>query len=123
MTLMIPKDTEILAGLEMGGIPIATALSLKSGLPVCFVRKEAKKYGTCQFAEGLDIKGKQVCIVEDVITSGGQVLISAADLRNLGARIENVVCVIHRGGEAAENKLKEAGLKLFPLFLRTDFPG
>lgn len=118
----IPTGTEVLAALEMGGIPIGTALSLATGIPCVFVRKEAKKYGTCQFAEGLEITGKQVCIVEDVITSGGQVLTSAEDLRKLGAKIENVLCVIHRGGEAAEKKLKEAGLKLFPLFLRTDFP-
>lgn len=122
MAKLIPAGTEVLAALEMGGIPIGTALSLVTGIPCAFVRKEAKAYGTCQFAEGLEIKNKKVCIVEDVITSGGQVLISAADLRKLGAQIENVVCVIHRGGEPAENKLKEAGLNLFPLFVRADFP-
>lgn len=123
MKKLIPAGTEILAALEMGGIPVGTALSLATGIPCVFVRKEAKKYGTCQFAEGLEIKNKKVCIIEDVITSGGQVLISTADLRNLGAQIENVLCVIHRGGESAETKLKEAGLKLHPLFVRTDFPG
>lgn len=50
----------MLAGLEMGGIPIATALSLKTGIPVVFVRKEAKAYGTCKLAEGIDIKNKKV---------------------------------------------------------------
>lgn len=123
MKKLIPPGTEILAALEMGGIPVGTALSLASGIPCVFVRKEAKKYGTCQFAEGLEIKNKKVCIIEDVITSGGQVLLSAADLIALGAQIENVLCVIHRGGEAAEKKLQEAGLKLFPLFVRADFPG
>lgn len=122
MKKLIPPGTEILAALEMGGIPVGTALSLASGLPCVFVRKSAKKYGTCQFAEGLDIKNKKVCIIEDVITSGGQVLLSTADLRALGAKIEDVLCVIHRGGEAAETKLKEAGLKLAPLFVRADFP-
>ena len=122
MKKLIPPGTEILAALEMGGIPVGTALSLASGIPCVFVRKEAKEYGTCQFAEGLDVKGKKVCVIEDVITSGGQVLISTADLRKLGAQIENVLCVIHRGGEAADAKLKEAGLKLSPLFVRSDFP-
>jgi orotate phosphoribosyltransferase len=70
----------------------------------------------------MEIKNKKVCVIEDVITSGGQVLISTADLRKLGAQIENVLCVIHRGGEAAEQKLKEAGLQLKPLFVRGDFP-
>lgn len=122
MAKLIPAGTEVLAALEMGGIPIGTALSLVTGIPCAYIRKEAKAYGTCQFAEGLDIKNKKVCIVEDVITSGGQVLISSVDLRNIGAQIENVVCVIHRGGEPAEIKLKKAGLKLFPLFVRADFP-
>jgi orotate phosphoribosyltransferase len=122
MKKLIPADTEVLAALEMGGIPIGTALSLATGLPCVFVRKEAKLYGTCQFAEGLEVKNKKVCVIEDVITSGGQVLISTNDLRKLGAQIENVLCVIHRGGEVAETKLKDAGLKLHPLFVRTDFP-
>ena len=122
MTKLIPPGTEVLAALEMGGIPVGTALSLASGIPCVFVRKTAKEYGTCQFAEGIEIQGKNICIIEDVITSGGQVLISTEDLRKLGAQIENVICVIHRGGEPAEKKLNEAGLKLHPLFVRSDFP-
>ena len=118
----IPKGTEILAALEMGGIPIGTALSLETGIPCAFVRKKAKDYGTCKFAEGPDIKEKQVTIIEDVITSGGQVLLSTADLREMGAIVNNVLCVIHRGVDNAENKLQGAGLKLTPLFKRDDFP-
>ncbi len=123
MKKLIPPGTEILAALEMGGIPVGTALSLATGLPCVFVRKSAKEYGTCQFAEGLEIKGKKICIIEDVITSGGQVLLSCDDLRKMGARIEHVLCVIQRGGETAESKLKAAGLSLHPLFTRADFPG
>lgn len=52
----IPEGTEVLAGLEMGGIPIATALSLKTEIPVVFVRKKAKEYGTYKLSEGTDIK-------------------------------------------------------------------
>lgn len=122
MKNLIPAGTEILAGLEMGGIPIATALSLKTGLPVCFVRKAAKEYGTCQFAEGIDVRGRKICIIEDVITSGGQVILSAADLRGLGAIITNVVCVIQRGGDDAVLKLKNVGLDTLSLFTRKDFP-
>jgi orotate phosphoribosyltransferase len=123
MKKLVPPDTEVLAALEMGGIPVGTALSLATGLPCLFVRKEAKQYGTCQFAEGTEIKGKKICIIEDVITSGGQVLLSTADLRELGAVADTVLCVIHRGGAPAEMKLQEAGLKLKPLFVRADFPG
>ena len=117
----IPAGTEILAGLEMGGIPIATALSLETGIPVVFVRKEAKEYGTCQFAEGIDIKGKKVCVIEDVVTTGGQVVLSTADLRSIGAKVEHVLCVIHRGPQFPEPKLTEVGLTLKPLFLKSDF--
>ncbi len=119
---LIPVGTEVLAGLEMGGIPIATALSLKTGLPVCFVRKEAKEYGTCQFAEGIDVKGKKVCIIEDVITSGGQVILSTADLRKIGALTTDVICVIQRGGDDSIQKLKAVGLNTHSLFTRKDFP-
>ncbi|MFC2015172.1 orotate phosphoribosyltransferase, partial [Chloroflexota bacterium] len=112
---MIPKGTEILAGLEMGGIPVATALSIKTGLPAIFVRKKAKEYGTCKFAEGLDIAEKQVCVIEDVVTTGGQIIMSTNDLRQLGADIKSVLCVIERDIKGREN-LKNEGLELLPLF-------
>lgn len=110
---LIPKDTEVLAGLEMGGIPIATALSLQTGLPALFVRKKAKEYGTLQVAEGLDFKNKKLCIIEDVVTTGGQVLLSTEDLRQAGAQIASVLCVIHRG---EGNPMQSANLELKPLF-------
>jgi len=122
LALKIPKDTEVLAGLEMGGIPVASALSFETGLPVSFIRKAAKDYGTCLFAEGASVKNKKVCIVEDVITSGGQVMLSAEDLRSVGANLEYVVCVINRGGDEAIQKLLGTGLKLNSLFKREDFP-
>ncbi len=106
MLSLIPKDTEILGALEMGGIPIATLLSLKSGLPVCFIRKKAKEYGTKNIAEGLDFKGKKMLLVEDVVTSGGQIILSANELRASEAIIEVAVCVIDResGGVEALQK-------------------
>lgn len=115
MAELIPAGTELLAGLEMGGIPVATALSLRTGIPAVFVRKKAKEYGTCKLAEGADIAGKKVCIIEDVVTTGGQIALSAADLRHLGARINFVLCVIRRDERAVENLTKE-GLELLPLF-------
>lgn len=121
MAPLIPAGTEVLAGLEMGGIPIATALSLETGIPVAFIRKEAKDYGTCQFAEGLDLKGKNVCVIEDVVTTGGQVVLSTADIRSLGAKVTQVLCVIHRGPQFPEPKLTEVGLTLTPLFKKSDF--
>jgi orotate phosphoribosyltransferase len=115
----IPERIEILAGLEMGGIPVATALSIRTGLPVVFVRKHAKEYGTCRLAEGIEISGRRLLIVEDVVTSGGQILASCEDLRRAGAIVEHVVCVIDRqaGGKEA---LAVAGLDLRSLFTKKD---
>jgi len=116
MKPLIPKGTELLAGLEMGGIPIATALSLESGIPVVFVRKEAKTYGTCRIAEGVEsLKGKRLCVIEDVITTGGQVILSSEDLRKEGAKVDDVLCVISRQ-QGGEEKLAKAGLKMTSLF-------
>lgn len=115
MASLIPSGTEVLAGLEVGGIPIATALSLITGIPVVFVRKKAKDYGTCQLAEGAPIEGRKVCIIEDVITTGGQVFLSAEDLKSAGAQINGVLCVIDRGTDSIQ-KMSEKGLTLKPLF-------
>lgn len=116
---LIPKHTEYLGALEMGGIPIATAVSLLTGIPVVFVRKTAKEYGTCKFAEGPSIFGKHICLVEDVITTGGQVVESCADLRRDGAVISTVVCVIDRS-EGKTEKIEAAGIQMKPLFTMAD---
>lgn len=115
MAPLIPKDTEILAGLELGGVPVATALSLQTGLPVTFVRKKAKDYGTCRFAEGVDIRDRRLCVIEDVITTGGQVVQSTLDLRGAGALVTQVLCVIHRG-QIPEPALQNIQLELKSLF-------
>lgn len=96
LVALVPAGTEVLAGLELGGVPIATALSLRTGLPVAFVRKEAKTYGTAQLAEGAAVTGRRVLVIEDVVTTGGQVVISTGQLRELGAIIDTVLCVIDR---------------------------
>ncbi|WP_409343357.1 orotate phosphoribosyltransferase [Paenibacillus sp. MBLB4367] len=115
LSRLIPEGTEVLAGLEMGGIPIATALSLKTGIPVAFVRKKAKEYGTCKLAEGIEIQGKNVCIIEDVVTTGGQILLSNQDLKDCGAIVNNVLSVIEREQQGRDN-LEDAGLTFLSLF-------
>lgn len=112
---LLPKDVEVLAGLELGGVPIATAVSLHTGIVAAFVRKKAKDYGTCKIAEGAELKGKKIVIVEDVVTSGGQVVFSAKDLREHGAEILCAVCVIDRESGGKEALAKE-GIELKPLF-------
>ncbi|MFC1978194.1 orotate phosphoribosyltransferase [Chloroflexota bacterium] len=115
LTELIPEGTEVLAGLEMGGIPLATTLSLQTGIPAVFVRKKAKEYGTCKLAEGTDIRDKKVCIVEDVVTTGGQIVMSANDLKQFGAQTKYVLCVIERDRKCRDNLNKE-GLELLSLF-------
>lgn len=119
MAPMVPAGIEYLAGLEMGGLAIATALSLETGIPAVFVRKNAKEYGTCKLAEGPSITGKKLLIVEDVITSGGQVIISGNDLKALGADVHRVVCVIDRE-QGGRGKLEEAGYELTSLFTMSE---
>ena len=111
MTKLIPANTQVLAGLEMGGIPIVTVLSQVTGLPSAFIRKEPKAYGTCQYAEGTPLQGKKFILVEDVVSSGGAIIDALSLLRADGLNPLGAVCVIDRetGGREA---LAEAGLDL-----------
>jgi len=119
MASLIPDNIEVLAGLEMGGIPVVTILSQVSGLPSLFVRKEAKGYGTRKLAEGGEIKNRRMVIVEDVVTSGGQILLSAKALRDQGALIDTVLCVIDREAGGKEN-LQKDGLELRALLRKSE---
>lgn len=97
MITLLPAKTEILAGLELGGVPIATAMSLETVLPAVFVRKAAKNYGTCRAVEGNEILGRKVVIIEDVVSTGGAVSDAAKLLADEGADVIAVVCAIWRG--------------------------
>jgi len=108
---LLPADTELLGGLELGGIPIATMVSANTGIPALFVRKKAKEYGTCKLAEGPDVAGRRVTLVEDVITTGGAVRDATRALREAGAVVETVVCAIDRS-PAGENPLADVGLEV-----------
>jgi orotate phosphoribosyltransferase len=112
---LVPPETDVLAGLELGGVPLVTMLSQVTGLPAAFVRKRAKEYGTCRLAEGAEVAGRRLTVVEDVITSGGQVIASCADLRALGADVVGVLCVIDRE-QGGNERLAAEGLRLSVLF-------
>ncbi|MFI7209955.1 orotate phosphoribosyltransferase [Micromonospora maritima] len=122
MAGLVPDGTEVLAGLEMGGIAVVTALGRHTGLPCAFVRKAAKPYGTARLAEGASVAGRTVLVVEDVVTSGGQVVLSTRELRDLGARVDAAVCVIDRQEGGAEASAAE-GIALHALLTRTDLDG
>lgn len=121
MVPLIPSNTQILAGLELGGVPVATALSLTTGLPQIFVRKARKPYGTKRLAEGLEFTGQQVTIIEDIITTGGAVIDAVNELRADGAEVTEVVCVILRQEETPKG-LADLGLNVTPLFRLSDLP-
>jgi orotate phosphoribosyltransferase len=104
---LLPARVDVLAGLELGGVPLAVVVSQVSGLSTVFVRKVAKTYGTCRLAEGGDIDGRRVAVIEDVVTSGGQVIESCRELRDQGADIAAVLCVIDREAGGRENLAAE----------------
>ncbi|QDT45445.1 Orotate phosphoribosyltransferase [Gimesia alba] len=107
MADLLPPETEVLAGLEMGGIPVVSVLSQVTGLPAAFIRKEAKTYGTCKYAEGIDLAGRKVVLIEDVVSSGGAILDALTKLRSSDIEPVCAVCVIDRqtgGAEALQNE-------------------
>ena len=117
MVDLLPADTELLGGLELGGVPLATVLSARTGLPSLFVRKQAKEYGTCKLAEGPDVAGRRVLLVEDVITTGGAVRDATTALRELGAVVDAVVCAIDRS-PAGRNPLADVDLEVRPVLTK-----
>ena len=118
METLVPDGTDLLGGLELGGIPIATVLSARTGLPALFVRKQAKTYGTCKLAEGPAVAGRRVTLVEDVITTGGAVRDATTALREYGAVVEDVLCAIDRSPEG-ENPLADLGLSIRPVLTKS----
>jgi orotate phosphoribosyltransferase len=110
-----PRATR-LAGPELGAVALVAAASLHSRLPFVIVRKEEKSYGTARRLEGDFEIGERVCLVEDVVTSGGAALQAVEGLREGGLDCGAAVCVVDReegGGEA----LMRHGVALRPLFL------
>ena len=119
LAALVPPGTEVLAGLEMGAIAVVTALGRHTGLPCAFVRKVAKDYGTRRLAEGAGIACRHVAVVEDVVTSGGQIAISTRELRELGAIVDTALCVIDRQ-EGGAQALAADGIALRSLLTRAD---
>jgi len=119
MAPRVPAGIDGLAGLELGGVPLATMLSQVTGLPTLFVRKQAKPYGTRRLAEGGEVAGKRLLVIEDVVTSGGQVVLSTGDLRERGAIVETALCVIDRQAGGVE-ALAAAGVRLGALFTMSE---
>ena len=115
---LIPEGTQRLIGLEMGGIPLATALSIETGIKAGYCRKKAKEYGTALQVEGGVERGESVTIIEDVITSGGAAIDAIHALRAMDITILGLICVVDREAGAAE-KFQELKVDFRPLFKRS----
>ena len=115
---LIPRETQRVAGPELGAVPLATALSLATDLPSVLVRAEAKGYGTSRRFEGILEKDDNVVLVEDVLTTGGQAVESAQALRDAGANILLVIGIVDRE-EGAKEAMERAGFRFDALFTST----
>jgi len=111
-----------LAGPELGAVPLATAASLASGLPFLIVRNEAKEYGTGNRLEGVFDQGDCVCLIEDVVTSGGAAVASIEALREAGLTCRNAVCVVDRE-EGGVDALARVAVRLRPLYRASELVG
>ena len=108
-------DTVRLAGPELGAVALAAAGSLASGLPFVIVRKAAKDYGTANRLEGVYDEGEVVCLVEDVVTSGGALLDAVDALRAAGLVVRTAVCIVDRE-EGGADALDGQGVALRAIF-------
>jgi orotate phosphoribosyltransferase len=108
-------DATRLAAPELGAVALAAAASLESGLPFVIVRKEPKEYGTGNRLEGPYDEGECLCLVEDVVTSGGALLDSIEALRAAGLAVQTAVCVVDRE-EGGADALARRAVRLRPIF-------
>ena len=108
-------DADRLAGPELGAVALAAAASLESGLPFLIVRNAAKDYGTANLLEGAFEQDECVCLIEDVVTSGGAAIEAVQALRAAGLRVSNAICVVDRE-EGGVDELARHAVRLRPLF-------
>jgi orotate phosphoribosyltransferase len=104
-------EVDVIAGPELGAVPLVTAVSLRTGIPCAFIRKGQKHYGTQARVEGTIEKGKQVAIVEDVTTTGNTIIETAQLVEEVGGVPTHLIVVVDRNDGAVEN-VEEAGFKL-----------
>jgi orotate phosphoribosyltransferase len=109
-----------LGGPELGAVALAASASLASGLPFVIVRKQAKGYGTANRIEGVHEPGERICLVEDVVTSGGALLEAVEAVREAGLEVGTAVCVVDRE-EGGADELARHAVRLRSLFCAGDF--
>jgi orotate phosphoribosyltransferase len=115
----VSEKVNRIAGAELGAVPLAAAAAMACGKPFVIVRNQKKDYGTSKLVEGVLNAGDTVLIVEDVLTTGGQVLEAAKSLKDAGAKIDRIVAVIDRQ-EGARQNIESAGYIFEALFTTDD---
>ena len=115
----ITDDVTLIAGAELGGVALAAATAMESGKPWIIVRNSKKGYGTSKMVEGLLKEGDVVLLVEDIATTGGQVIEAAKIITEAGAKVEKIVCVIDRK-QGAEENITEAGFAFESIMTKDD---
>jgi orotate phosphoribosyltransferase len=115
-------DAARLAAPELGAVALAAAASLASQLPFLIVRKQAKRYGTQNKLEGASESGELVCLIEDVVTSGGAALEAVEAVREAGLVCHTAICVVDRE-EGGSDALARQGVRLRPLFRASELVG
>lgn len=104
-------DADVIAGPELGAVPLVTAVSLRTGVPAAYIRQGQKHYGTQARIEGTIEKGMSVAIVEDVTTTGGTILETARLVEEVGGIVDCLIVVVDRNAEAVAN-VREEGYEL-----------
>lgn len=115
----VSDDVTLIAGAELGGVALAAATAMETGKNWIIVRNSKKGYGTGKLVEGVIKKGDVVLLVEDIATTGGQVLEAAKVITEAGAKVKKIVCVIDRKQGAAEN-ITKAGFTLESILTKDD---
>jgi orotate phosphoribosyltransferase len=110
---------DILAGMELGAVPLVVALSLKTNIPYVIVRKEKREHGTSKQIVGADINGKRVLIIEDVTTSGGSVVKTINIIRENKGIVDEVIAIVDRES-GAEEKFRNVDVSFIPLISISD---
>lgn len=115
----IPEETTLLAGAELGGIPLVTTAAMATNLPCIYIRNQKKDYGTSNQLEGKLSSKDCVVIIEDIATTGGQVLEAATTIQESGATVIAIIAVIDRCEGAREN-IETSGFVFESLFSTSD---
>jgi len=115
----VTDDVTLIAGAELGGVALAAATAMQTGRNWIIIRNQKKGYGTGKLIEGVLNKGDVVLLVEDIATTGGQVLEAAKVIIQAGAAVKKIVCVIDRR-QGAEENITSAGYKFESILTKED---